>query len=1337
MRARLLAVIALLSIAVPLSASIRGTVMNRSGQAIAGAKVSIFPLETSAARQARILSATPSRTALATATTNNNGAFVLDSPKEPVVDVQFEAAGYAPAALRVLNNEDAVVGALVSAIPKQGTITTAGGKPVAGANVIWTDGAAELTLVSDAAGHYTVPDPTWATLVEVVHPDFAPLQKPTISPIQRATVNLTLDPGVPLNGHLLKGTSPVGKTVILIDGLPLATTADDGTFAVAHAPRNWELAEASAGDSKAVQARAKSPLTLKLAAASTLSGVVLDGKNHQPLAGAGVKLFPPMSRRMMRTLSASSEVDASAITDAKGNFSVTLKPGSYEVATIHPAYSSATATILAAAGQKLTKTISASQLGQISGTVVDDENRPVAAANVTAAQSSRRGGGGGAAYFINRGGGDSNIFSGTDGRFTVRTSMQGELEVNALKKGLPRGSSSAFKLASGERKSGITVTISRGVALTGRVLGPDGKPLSGVAVTASEAERAGSPRGGAMVRRMVASMAAMRDSDPVMTASDGTFSLRVKPASYDLHFSREGFAPKLVKADDVSASTKPIVVTLEAGVEISGRVVRGGTGLEGVMVATFSADGRAMATTASDGSFVLADLVPGSYMVTAFKSDDFVQQMRTVSAPAKGVVIEVPAGGRITGHVVDKSNHEPVTAFEAGIGFSRNAGGFAIAGPPMMKNFTSDDGSFTLENVPAGPAQLIVSAPGYVAAHQSNISVEEGKTVADVQVELDTGVRLTGRVTGPDGAPVNGVTVRPAGGGGMRIPGMPGETVTMTDASGEYTLDSLESGDSKTFAFGAPGLLPSEKTVNLAGREVRLDVQLSGGLTISGQVVTDAGAPVPDAEVSAFSAAVGATGKQGQTDASGAFTFDAMAPGRYTFRASKEGFAQGQLPDFSVAAGTSPRIVLKSGGILTGHVSGVADADLSKVTVTARSSNGATGATLDSGGNYRIEGAPVGTLRVSAMLQRGFTDVQTTDVKSIELEAGGSAHLDLQFTANTVIRGRVTRNGAAAANSTVQFFPKDGTVQTRAGSPTDQNGNYTVSGLSDGEYNVSVVDIQRINSYSTTYSVHGSGTFDITMTTYTIRGHVVDRGDSSPIGGARVQLRQTGTAQMPFMGSGAVSDDSGGFLIDGVAPGAYALSADKDGYGNVVKDLTVSDSTPAEVMLDLARNDGITLRVVDGRDGTTLNPYVTLYDAQNRVAYNTARFGFGAGTDSDRIPVAAGQYRAVIGASGYAPKTVSLMSPSTQTVSLTPGGSIMLHSKSAAPLRVTLLDANGAPYLRPYAPDPSIVVPVGDTRLPNVAPGPYTLQITGVDGSGGSSQTVVVVEGQEALVNLG
>jgi len=48
--------------ALPSFASITGTVMNGDGQVVAGAKISVFTLETPEARRARIVSATPQRT---------------------------------------------------------------------------------------------------------------------------------------------------------------------------------------------------------------------------------------------------------------------------------------------------------------------------------------------------------------------------------------------------------------------------------------------------------------------------------------------------------------------------------------------------------------------------------------------------------------------------------------------------------------------------------------------------------------------------------------------------------------------------------------------------------------------------------------------------------------------------------------------------------------------------------------------------------------------------------------------------------------------------------------------------------------------------------------------------------------------------------------------------------------------------------------------------------------------------------------------------------------------------------------------------------------------------
>ena len=96
-------------------------------------------------------------------------------------------------------------------------------------------------------------------------------------------------------------------------------------------------------------------------------------------------------------------------------------------------------------------------------------------------------------------------------------------------------------------------------------------------------------------------------------------------------------------------------------------------------------------------------------MLNVNKMDAFIQQVRPVTAPAQNVVIDVPVGGRITGRVIDKASKNPVASFQAGVSASRS-GGMVIAMPPQLRPFTSDDGTFTLENVPPGDARP--SRPG-------------------------------------------------------------------------------------------------------------------------------------------------------------------------------------------------------------------------------------------------------------------------------------------------------------------------------------------------------------------------------------------------------------------------------------------------------------------------------------------------------------------------------------------------------------------------------------------------------------------------------------------------
>src|SRR6202011_2907945 len=142
-----------------------------------------------------------------------------------------------------------------------------------------------------------------------------------------------------------------------------------------------------------------------------------------------------------------------------------------------------------------------------------------------------------------------------------------------------------------------------------------------------------------------------------------------------------------------------------------------------------------------------------------------------------------------------------------------------------------------------------------------SLNVEDGKTLPDVEVSMDTGGRLSGRVTGPDGSPLSGVSVREAGtnmGPARMMTGMEGSATT--DPSGEYSIDAVDPGQ-KTFTFSRQGYLAEERSVTISGRDSRLDVTLTTGMTLTGTVVTDAGVPVADAVVGANSASDASFGR--------------------------------------------------------------------------------------------------------------------------------------------------------------------------------------------------------------------------------------------------------------------------------------------------------------------------------------------------------------------------------------------------------------------------------------------------------------------------------------------
>jgi hypothetical protein len=1314
---RLVLLVASLFTALPLLAAISGSVMSPDGVAIAGARVSLRAFEPDDARHARLLSDKPEIVPLASTQTDSNGAFSLESPPDAIVALTVERSGYVPEMQWIEKDED--VGALMlKEAETQSGLVRAGGKPVANAVVAILYGAFELVTRTDADGRYEAPDLGEAQRLTVIHPDFAIDDVTFAGPrgAGSAVANRSLVAGTPFTGRVVaaNGETPVAGAKIRLDRWPLATSGEDGTFTIAHLPNRWSTLVASKGNEIGQRAYSKEPARdIRLERAAVVSGRVTSSKTKTAVAAAMVRAY---QARSGSAIASASEV---VLTDAKGNYSFPLFSGNWTVSAFHPAYGSDRITVTLGSGRQESRDIALAPLARVSGQVVDEARKPVAAARLTAESGSS----GFGPPRLSR----TLAVTGPDGKFSLRTEPEEkESWIVATKRGLPPGKSDSFPLAAGDRKSGVAITLPSGIEVTGRVTDANGDPLSGVAVSASEAEQG--------ARGMMMMRAEPDEIDAVRTGSDGSFSLRVSESTWDFAFSREGYARKSVRSQRVTASESPsIEVALDPAVEITGRVTRGANGVEGVRVNAFASGNQASALSGADGSFVLSGLAAGEVRLMARKPEEFINETRSATAPANNLIIEIKPGGTIRGRAVDKSTSSPVTTFQAGVSQSMNLGGMVRTMPAQLLDFTSDDGSFELVNVPAGSTSLVVSAPGFAPA-RLNVSVEAGKTLDAGDVSLETGVKLAGRVTGPNGSGLANVTVRPIG-GLMGGPGGAGPSAR-TNEQGEYTLEGLTAGD-ETIQFSHDDYVSTRKRVTLKGSDIRLDAQLGAGQKIAGLVVTEAGVPVAEAAVEAMSSS--GTFEVARTNASGAFEIESAAPGRYRFTATKSGFAQATVEDFDVTTGAQVRLTLAAGGTVYGRVLGLAPAELARAEVDVfGSGRNFSSARVDAQGNYRLEGAPVGSVQIQASVA-DTVGYRTSARKVVEVTAGGSHQVDLEFRGDVVIQGRVTRNGLPLANTSVNFFPKG--QQAAGAGQTDEQGHYTIKGLEEGEYNVNVREMNRGNAtHATEYTVRGPATFDIAYTTASVRGRVLDAATNEPLAGVQVQVRPAAAAnaQSAWMSSrGAHTDATGTFLVDDVAQGASVLLASRDGYGTETRDLTIGSSID-DLELKLMRNDGVVLKVVDARDGRAIRSSTMVFDAQGRLVHDARGMFGGVDALDTRLPLSPGSYSAFVWSNGYAGRNVTLQSPSTQTVTLTPGGTILVRSRHNEPRRIRLIDANGTPMWRYGTVPPSrdLLPSPATTTLENVATGTYTLQLLGQNDTIVDSQQLTVQEGRAVTVDL-
>ena len=535
--------------------------------------------------------------------------------------------------------------------------------------------------------------------------------------------------------------------------------------------------------------------------AAVLSGRIRDAKTNAPIAGATVAVWQ----------------GPTATTGADGMYSLDVPEGTLNLSIKHRDYMTSGDSIRIMPEQKRAVNFALKPLARVSGVVVDEANQPIAAATITPRDALDRGMPDMAAN------GAMPVSSGPDGKFDARVLPGTNFYLLVAKKALPQVKSEVMKLDVGERKSDVVLTIPAGIVVTGRALDIHGKPLSDVSVVAG-------PSAGSFGETLDTIMEPL-SKDPVRTDADGKFAMRLKEGTYNFWFRRDGYLNKRMAAQRIADNGENVVeARLNPAVEISGRVTRGGAGVADVEVRP---DGGVLlgVKTAADGSFTLGGLKPGPTTIEVIKRPEWINEKRIFTAPARDVAIDLQPGGTIRGRVVEKGTMKPIRSFRAGV----------MLGLGNLSRVTGDDGSFTFEHVPAGATTVAANAFGYEGANR-DVTVVAGEIVNDVVLELERGVRLTGKVTDANGAPLSGVFIiisppQMEGGviGGMlggpnwkpapaRVPNT--NLTTVTDKNGVYTFEGLTRGD-EGVQFSRSGYAKTTRNVTLTGSEVTLDVQLS------------------------------------------------------------------------------------------------------------------------------------------------------------------------------------------------------------------------------------------------------------------------------------------------------------------------------------------------------------------------------------------------------------------------------------------------------------------------------------------------------------------------------
>ena len=454
-------------------------------------------------------------------------------------------------------------------------------------------------------------------------------------------------------------------------------------------------------------------------------------------------------------------------------------------------------------------------LGSISGVITDAASgEPIAGAHVVARSGN---------HF------ERAVDSDDFGNYTIEGLFPGVYHVSAHKQGYVPGEYPEPVPVEGNDVTGIDIAL--------HVFVPTG--IMGMVTDAGSGE----PIAGARVDAV--SIDDHRTHRFAMTGEDGAYVLEVPPGEYHVEAHAWGYVPQtypenvIVPEDGFVDGINFALAVINFG-SISGNVSDAeGNPVAGAVVRARTQDGffRRHAVTDESGAYTLAEILPGTYIIHAFKFGYAPGSYPDPVVVGDGedvtdidIVLEAdvpPFDGYISGTVTDEDTGEPIAeAMVLGIGF----GGNDRHHWHFRRAFTGDDGTYTLEYLPDVEFRVFAVHHEYYGEFYDN--VRRFWEATPVTPDAD-GINFAMEPRSDGLRSISGMISlqnQELPGEGFVYASVDGEIVdlTVTDIDGFYSFNDLDIGQYEISAFtvmgeGELGYIADVTDGDLEGADILLD----------------------------------------------------------------------------------------------------------------------------------------------------------------------------------------------------------------------------------------------------------------------------------------------------------------------------------------------------------------------------------------------------------------------------------------------------------------------------------------------------------------------------------